>query len=45
MINVIPSPLKGPGIDEYLIFSLMAAIANIARKKPKPDPTPYVVAN
>jgi hypothetical protein len=40
MINVIPNPLKGAGTFEYLIFSRIAAIANIAKNQPIPDPTP-----
>ena len=40
MIKVIPNPFKGSGILEYAIFSLMAEIARIAKKKPTPDPKP-----
>lgn len=38
--NAIPSPLRGPGTALYLIFSLMAAIAIIAKNQPNPPPRP-----
>ena len=38
-INDIPSPRKGAGICEYFIFSLMAAMAVMARNQPTPEPT------
>ena len=40
IIKVIPNPFKGSGILEYAIFSLIAEIARIAKKKPTPDPKP-----
>lgn len=43
MIKAIPSPLRGAGTSEYLIFSLMAAKATMAKKKPKPLPIPNTV--
>lgn len=43
MMNAIPKPLKGAGTFEYFIFSLMAAKATIAKKKPKPLPMPKTV--
>ena len=45
MMNVIPKPLKGPGTLEYLIFSLIAAIATIANNQPIPEPNPKTVAS
>ena len=45
IMNAIPSPLKGAGIAEYLSFSLIAAMATIARSQPKPDPKPKTVAS
>lgn len=43
MMNAIPKPLKGAGTSEYFNFSLMAAKATIAKKKPKPLPIPNTV--
>ena len=40
IINVIPSPLNGAGTFEYAIFSLIAAIATIAKNQPTPEPNP-----
>ena len=40
IIRVIPRPLSGSGIFEYLIFSLIDAIARMARKNPIPEPSP-----
>lgn len=45
MMNVIPKPLNGAGTFEYLIFSLIAAIATIAKNQPNPDPKPNTVAS
>lgn len=42
---VIPKPFKPSGTLEYLSFSLIAAKAMIARKKPIPDPKPNTVAS
>ena len=41
MMYVIPNPLSAGGIFEYLIFSLIAAIATIAKNHPTPEPKPY----
>ena len=45
MMYVIPNPLSAGGIFEYLIFSLIAAIATIAKNHPTPEPKPYTVAS
>ena len=40
IIKVIPKPFNGSGILEYVIFSLIAAIATIAKYQPIPEPKP-----
>ena len=40
MIKVIPSPFKGLGTFEYAIFSLIEAMATIAKNHPIPEPIP-----
>ena len=42
---VMPRPLSPFGTFEYFNFSLIAARATIARKKPVPDPKPYTAAS
>ena len=42
---VIPKPLRPSGTLEYFSLSLIAASAMIAKKKPKPDPNPKLVAS
>ena len=42
IMNVIPTPLSGFGTLEYLIRSLIAAIATIAKKKARPIDNPIV---
>ena len=44
-MKVIPNPLNGAGTWEYLIFSLIAAIATIAKNQPTPDPNANAVAS
>jgi len=43
--KAIPSPLIAGGTAEYFIFSLMAAIAMIAKNHPKPPPNPKATAS
>jgi len=38
--KAIPSPLIAGGTAEYLIFSLIAAMAIIAKNQPNPPPKP-----
>ena len=40
IIKVIPNPLSGGGTCEYLIFSLIVAMAKIARIQPIPELIP-----
>lgn len=40
MIKVMPKPFSGAGTFEYAIFSLIAAIATIAKNHPTPEPNP-----
>ena len=42
---VIPKPFNPSGTLEYLNFSLIAAKAIIAKKKPVPEPNPNTVAS
>ena len=42
---VIPNPFKASGTFEYFNFSLIAAKATIANKKPVPEPKPKTVAS
>ena len=38
IIKVMPKPFRGAGTFEYAIFSLIAAIATIAKNHPTPEP-------
>ena len=40
IIKVMPKPFRGAGTFEYAIFSLIAAIATIAKNHPTPEPNP-----
>jgi hypothetical protein len=40
IIKVIPKPLRGAGTLEYLIFSLIAAMAKMAKNHPIPEESP-----
>ena len=40
IIKVMPKPFRGAGTFEYAIFSLIAAIATIAKNHPNPEPNP-----
>jgi len=42
---VIPNPFSPSGTCEYFIFSLMAAMATMAKKKPTPEENPKTVAS
>ena len=44
-MNVIPNPFSGAGTLEYLIFSLIAAMATMAKNQPTPEPIPNEVAS
>jgi len=39
-MNVIPKPFRGAGMFEYEIFSLMEAMAKMAKNQPTPEPNP-----